>query len=192
MKIAVTGANGYIGRNVVKELLNYGHEVVSIIFEGEHPHEYLEGSSVVYADIFSMSDSMTEKEFSDCDALCHLAWQALLRGHNEPGGGFIGGLIAASALAIFGIACGVASVRRAIVFHPMGVSGFGLFLSALAGLPSIFTQQIRRRSERLVKGRFGQFFGHAVPFPLGGVRSRDYFVYAVGNRQQHDGDKGVF
>ncbi len=37
----------------------------------------------------------------------------LLRGHNEPGGGFIGGLIAASALAIFGIACGVASVRRA-------------------------------------------------------------------------------
>jgi multicomponent Na+:H+ antiporter subunit B len=27
----------------------------------------------------------------------------LLRGHNEPGGGFIGGLIAASALAIYGI-----------------------------------------------------------------------------------------
>ncbi|MEO0815611.1 MAG: MnhB domain-containing protein, partial [Myxococcota bacterium] len=51
----------------------------------------------------------------------------LLRGHNEPGGGFIGGLIAASALAIFGIACGVASVRRAIVFHPMSISGFGLF-----------------------------------------------------------------
>ncbi|MEH6727783.1 MAG: MnhB domain-containing protein, partial [Hyphomicrobiales bacterium] len=31
----------------------------------------------------------------------------LLRGHNEPGGGFIGGLIAASAFAIYGIACGV-------------------------------------------------------------------------------------
>ena len=28
----------------------------------------------------------------------------LLRGHNEPGGGFIGGLIAASAFAIYGIA----------------------------------------------------------------------------------------
>ena len=31
----------------------------------------------------------------------------LLRGHNEPGGGFIGGLIGASGLAIYGIACGV-------------------------------------------------------------------------------------
>ena len=29
----------------------------------------------------------------------------LLRGHNEPGGGFIGGLIAVSAFAIQGIAC---------------------------------------------------------------------------------------
>ena len=35
----------------------------------------------------------------------------LLRGHNEPGGGFIGGLIAASAFAIYGIACGVSPVR---------------------------------------------------------------------------------
>lgn len=36
----------------------------------------------------------------------------LLRGHNEPGGGFIGGLIAVSALAIYGIAHGVETVRR--------------------------------------------------------------------------------
>lgn len=65
----------------------------------------------------------------------------LLRGHNEPGGGFIGGLIAASALAIYGIACGVASVRRAIRFHPMSVSAFGLFIATLAGLPSMFMRQ---------------------------------------------------
>ncbi|MEQ9246742.1 MAG: MnhB domain-containing protein, partial [Nitratireductor sp.] len=48
----------------------------------------------------------------------------LLRGHNEPGGGFIGGLIAASAFAIYGIACGVSPVRRALYFHPMAISGF--------------------------------------------------------------------
>ncbi|MEM1045212.1 MAG: Na+/H+ antiporter subunit B [Pseudomonadota bacterium] len=62
----------------------------------------------------------------------------LLRGHNEPGGGFIGGLIAASALAIYGIANGVAPVRRAIRIHPMTLSGFGLFLGTIAGIPSFF------------------------------------------------------
>ena len=63
----------------------------------------------------------------------------LLRGHNEPGGGFIGGLIAASAFAIYGIAAGVAPVRRAIYFHPMGIAGFGLFIAAIAGLPSLIS-----------------------------------------------------
>lgn len=57
----------------------------------------------------------------------------LLRGHNEPGGGFIGGLIAASAFAIYGIAFGVPAVRRALYFHPMAVSGAGLLLAALSG-----------------------------------------------------------
>ncbi|QDZ01088.1 Na+/H+ antiporter subunit B [Nitratireductor mangrovi] len=61
----------------------------------------------------------------------------LLRGHNEPGGGFIGGLIAASAFAIYGIACGVSPVRRALYFHPMALSGFGLFLAALSGFVSL-------------------------------------------------------
>ena len=61
----------------------------------------------------------------------------LLRGHNEPGGGFIGGLIAASAFAIYGIACGVQPVRRALFFHPMSIAGCGLLLAACSGLPSI-------------------------------------------------------
>ncbi|MEM0899566.1 MAG: Na+/H+ antiporter subunit B [Pseudomonadota bacterium] len=62
----------------------------------------------------------------------------LLRGHNEPGGGFIGGLIGASALAVYGIACGVSPVRRAIRWHPMSIAGFGLFCAAIAGLMSLF------------------------------------------------------
>lgn len=61
----------------------------------------------------------------------------LLRGHNDPGGGFIGGLIAASAFAIYGIANGVPPVRRALYFHPISIAGFGLFLAIIAGLPSI-------------------------------------------------------
>ncbi|ADZ71383.1 Na+/H+ antiporter subunit B [Polymorphum gilvum] len=73
----------------------------------------------------------------------------LLRGHNEPGGGFIGGLIAASALAIYGIACGVTSVRRAIVVHPMSLSAFGLLIATLAGLPSLMMRQAFMTSQWL-------------------------------------------
>ncbi|WP_421361766.1 Na(+)/H(+) antiporter subunit B [Agrobacterium rosae] len=62
----------------------------------------------------------------------------LLRGHNEPGGGFIGGLIAVSALAIYSIAFGVEAVRRAIVFHPLSIAGFGLLLATLSGIASVF------------------------------------------------------
>ena len=61
----------------------------------------------------------------------------LLRGHNEPGGGFIGGLIATSAFAIYGIACGVAPVRRALYFHPMAIAGSGLMLAVLSGVVSM-------------------------------------------------------
>ena len=60
-----------------------------------------------------------------------------LRGHNDPGGGFIGGLIAASAFAMYGIAAGVQYVRRALYFHPLSLAGFGLTLSALSGLLSL-------------------------------------------------------
>ena len=61
----------------------------------------------------------------------------LLRGHNEPGGGFIGGLIAASAFAIYGIAFGVPAARRALHFHPLAIAGFGLLLAASSGLLSL-------------------------------------------------------
>jgi multicomponent Na+:H+ antiporter subunit B len=64
-----------------------------------------------------------------------------LRGHNEPGGGFIGGLIAASAFAVYGIAFGVSAVRKAITVHPMAIAGFGLFFGVLTGLLSLVFDQ---------------------------------------------------
>lgn len=61
----------------------------------------------------------------------------LLRGHNEPGGGFIGGLIGASALAIYGIAAGVEKTRQALRVHPIALAGLGVVLSAMAGFMSL-------------------------------------------------------
>lgn len=61
----------------------------------------------------------------------------LLRGHNEPGGGFIGGLIAASAIAIYGIAAGVTEVRNALKVDPISLAGFGVFIAGLSGLLSL-------------------------------------------------------
>lgn len=62
----------------------------------------------------------------------------LLRGHNMPGGGFIGGLISASAFAILGIANGVSSARRALYFTPLTIAATGLLFSSVAGLLSMF------------------------------------------------------
>jgi multicomponent Na+:H+ antiporter subunit B len=61
----------------------------------------------------------------------------LLRGHNEPGGGFIGGLIAAAAIAVYGIASGPAVVRRAIRMPPMSFAALGVILAAGSGLLSL-------------------------------------------------------
>lgn len=61
-----------------------------------------------------------------------------LRGHNEPGGGFIGGLIGASAIAVLGMASSAAQARKALYFDPLSIAGFGVLLAGLTGLISIF------------------------------------------------------
>jgi multicomponent Na+:H+ antiporter subunit B len=61
-----------------------------------------------------------------------------LRGHNEPGGGFIGGLIGAASIAVFGMASGVPAVRRALKVDPLALAGCGVLLAGFAGLMSLF------------------------------------------------------
>jgi len=97
----------------------------------------------------------------------------LLRGHNEPGGGFIGGLIAASALAIYGIANGVPAVRRAIRFHPLAIAGAGLLMSSVAGLISIFA------SVPFMTGLWIYPVILGVEVPLSSVMLFDFGVYFV-------------
>lgn len=60
----------------------------------------------------------------------------LLRGHNDAGGGFIGGLIAASAAAVFGMARGVGSMRRILRINPIVIAGVGVLVAVASGLAS--------------------------------------------------------
>lgn len=59
-----------------------------------------------------------------------------LRGHNSPGGGFIGGLLAASGVALYALAFGVEPTRRLLRLHPLSIAAAGLILSAASGLVS--------------------------------------------------------
>ncbi|MFT4618973.1 MAG: multicomponent Na+:H+ antiporter subunit B [Sulfitobacter sp.] len=58
----------------------------------------------------------------------------LLRGHNEPGGGFIGGLMAVIAVALYAIAAGPDQARKALRFDALNIAGVGLLAATVAGL----------------------------------------------------------
>lgn len=62
----------------------------------------------------------------------------LLRGHNEPGGGFIGGLVAAAAFTLYAIAFDVPWARRVLGVDPHTMIGAGLLLAAVSGVAALF------------------------------------------------------
>lgn len=61
----------------------------------------------------------------------------LVRGHNEPGGGFVGGLVAAIAFALVLLTDGEATARRTLRVRPVRLIGVGLALAVLAGVPPL-------------------------------------------------------
>jgi multicomponent Na+:H+ antiporter subunit A len=65
----------------------------------------------------------------------------LLRGHNEPGGGFVGGLVAAAAFALYATAFGVARARQALIARPLTLLGAGLLIALVSGLPAVLRAQ---------------------------------------------------
>ena len=98
----------------------------------------------------------------------------LLRGHNEPGGGFIGGLIAASAYLMFAISEGPFIVRKKLWFHPIKIMGVGLLFAIMSLLPSWLA------GNEFMKGIWMEvpfIFGHSVK--LGTPLIFDIGVYFV-------------
>lgn len=70
MKILVTGANGYLGQGVVKQLLDDGNEVIATDFSDEN----IDKRAVIKCtDIFDLDDPYTY--FEEPDVLLHMAWR---------------------------------------------------------------------------------------------------------------------
>jgi len=62
----------------------------------------------------------------------------VLRGHDQPGGGFIGGMVAVAATALRSVAAGSDRALRAYPGGPMRVAAFGVFLALASGLPAMW------------------------------------------------------
>lgn len=61
----------------------------------------------------------------------------LLRGHNQPGGGFVGGLVAAMAFGLVALAEGVEKARAMARIHPVSIIGAGVLFGIAGGLPGL-------------------------------------------------------
>jgi multicomponent Na+:H+ antiporter subunit B len=79
----------------------------------------------------------------------------LIRGHNDPGGGFIGGLLAAGAFSLHALACGADTARRLLRVDPRTLLASGLLIAAVSTLPALL------RGETWFRGLWV-----SVPLPL--------------------------
>jgi multicomponent Na+:H+ antiporter subunit B len=65
----------------------------------------------------------------------------MLRGHDLPGGGFIGGLVAAAAVALYAIAFGYRAAQAMLRVSPRALVGWGLVAAVAAGFLALLQGQ---------------------------------------------------
>ena len=96
----------------------------------------------------------------------------LFRGHNEPGGGFVGGLLIAGAFALYALAYEAEAARRLLRFDPRTIIGVGLVTAAGSGLAAVWHGQ---------PFLTGLWLPYPIPFlgKLGTVFFFDLGVYLV-------------
>jgi len=61
-----------------------------------------------------------------------------LRGHNHSGGGFVGGLVAGGAFALYAMSCHISELKQLIKIDPCTLLSWGLLIALVAGLLPIF------------------------------------------------------
>lgn len=76
MKIAVTGADGFVGRHVLRALQSAGADVVAVVRPGAMPRDAATGTEIVSMDLASAGDDAYSR-IGRPDSLVHLAWGGL-------------------------------------------------------------------------------------------------------------------
>lgn len=109
----------------------------------------------------------------------------LLRGHYEPGGGFVGGLVAAAAFALHALAFGVPHTREVLRIDPRILIGAGLLVSTLSGVfawiyGNVYLTAVWLKQPWPVLGKVGTplLFDIGVYFVVLGVVLKIIFVLA--------------
>lgn len=73
--------------------------------------------------------------------LVFFAIVALIRGHNHPGGGFIGGLLVALSIIFYSFAFDAKTANGKLKLQPEGYIAFGLLLILLSVLPGLIQKE---------------------------------------------------
>lgn len=94
---------------------------------------------------------------------------ALLRGHNLPGGGFIGGLLAGLAIVYKSLAFSSDEIEKELKIKPQGYIGLGLLLILLSFAPSLI------QNKTLMTGIWMQ-----IPFPVENIKLGTPFIFDIG------------
>lgn len=102
-------------------------------------------------------------------ALLASVW-ILLRGHNEPGGGFIGGLVAAAASIALAMAFGVQLAARRFPFRaPVRCGVLGVLITVASGAPALWRGEayLTHPWSKLEFGPFALDVSSVLVFDLG-------------------------
>jgi multicomponent Na+:H+ antiporter subunit B len=98
----------------------------------------------------------------------------LLRGHHLPGGGFVGGLVAAAAFVLYSFAYDLSTMRQTLRIDPRHFVGMGLLVASGSGVLALL------RGEPYLTGQWDQvaLFG-VFELELGTPLVFDIGVYLV-------------
>lgn len=150
----VSAASAFYGR--MSYVAAYGHNVVNVILVDFRAFDTL-GETVVIAMAAVLARSLLKTRgrlspatapqpvhFALNSAGRPLAWLLfaaslviLWRGHDMPGGGFVGGLVAALSFAVLALAYGVNRAEQALRIDPLGLVGIGLLFVFTSGVPAL-------------------------------------------------------